>query len=257
MNAPRADPAVSVVVGATGALGSAIVARLLAEGHAVFAVARSTRDLDALVATHRGSSIEVLSSDVSADRFTADIATAVTGRAVRIAVCAQAAVPAGGILDAPVEAVLRAVDVKVGGLLRLVRGLGPALAPGARIVALSGSLAYDPSPDAATSGIANAALANAARQLSRALGPRGVAVSVVAPGPVDTPRFRALAAAEGSRRDVPVDTVLDEARAASPLGRMTSVEEVAWAVARLADPEAAALAGSTLLLDVGRRTAIP
>lgn len=43
----------------------------------------------------------------------------------------------------------------------------------------------------------------------------------------------------------------------SPVGRLTAPEEVAWAVARLAEPEAEVLTGGTLLLDAGRRTAIP
>jgi hypothetical protein len=43
----------------------------------------------------------------------------------------------------------------------------------------------------------------------------------------------------------------------SPLQRLTSTDEVAWAVSMLADPHAAALHGSTLLMDTGRRRAIP
>ena len=52
------------------------------------------------------------------------------------------------------------------------------------------------------------------------------------------------------------EQVLDEYRAGSPLGRLTTVDEVAWAVATLLAPEAAALHGSTLSLDAGRRRGI-
>lgn len=250
-------PGLSIVVGATGALGRGIVARLLTEGHHVLAVARSRTDLGALVAAHAPAPLRAYAADGADEGFGVAVAGAVGEEQVRLVVHGPAAPTAGGILEAPVGAILDAVDVKVGGLLRLVRGLGPALGPGARVVAVGGSLAYDPQPDAATSGIANAALANAVRQLNRALTPGGVTVHVVAPGPVDTPRLHRLAEAEAARRGVSVDVVLDEARAASPAGHLTRVEEVAWAVARLADPEAAALGGSTLLLDTGRRTAIP
>jgi NAD(P)-dependent dehydrogenase (short-subunit alcohol dehydrogenase family) len=74
---------------------------------------------------------------------------------------------------------------------------------------------------------------------------------------VATDRWYAIAATEARRRGVPEDVVRREATALSPLGRLTTPEEVAWLVARLADPEAAALAGSTLLLDTGRRTSLP
>jgi len=182
---------------------------------------------------------------------------AVGDEEVHLAVHAAAAPLVGSILDVDPEAILLAVDVKVGGLLRLVRAVAPRLAAASRVVALGGSLGYDPSPDGSTAGVANAALANAVRQLNRALAPRGATCHVVAPGPVETDRHRRLAEAEARRRGVDVEEVLAEARARTPLGRLTRPEEVAWAVARLTDPEAAALAGGTLLLDGGRRTAIP
>jgi enoyl-[acyl-carrier-protein] reductase (NADH) len=50
---------------------------------------------------------------------------------------------------------------------------------------------------------------------------------------------------------------MDEFRARSPIGHVVTIEEVAWAVMTLLDPEARALAGGTLLLDAGQRTAIP
>jgi NAD(P)-dependent dehydrogenase (short-subunit alcohol dehydrogenase family) len=55
---------------------------------------------------------------------------------------------------------------------------------------------------------------------------------------------------------VPVDTVLAERAAESPLGRLVTPAEVAWAVATLLAPEAAALDGSALSLDVGARRGI-
>lgn len=54
-------------------------------------------------------------------------------------------------------------------------------------------------------------------------------------------------------RGVGLDVVLAERAAESPLGRFVMPEEVAWAVGVLLDPEAAALHGSTLALDVGAR----
>ena len=53
-----------------------------------------------------------------------------------------------------------------------------------------------------------------------------------------------------------VDTVLAERAAESPLGRLVTPAEVAWAVATLLAPEAGALDGSALALDVGARRGI-
>ena len=50
--------------------------------------------------------------------------------------------------------------------------------------------------------------------------------------------------------------MLAERAAESPLGRLVTPAEVAWAVATLLAPEADALHGSTLALDVGARRGI-
>ncbi|WP_082965270.1 SDR family oxidoreductase [Mycobacterium sp. ACS1612] len=47
--------------------------------------------------------------------------------------------------------------------------------------------------------------------------------------------------------------MLDEYRSHSPLGRMATADEVAWAIVALLAPEAAALHGATLALDGGAR----
>jgi NAD(P)-dependent dehydrogenase (short-subunit alcohol dehydrogenase family) len=69
--------------------------------------------------------------------------------------------------------------------------------------------------------------------------------------------MHAIAERSAQRRgDVSAEQVLDEYRAGSPLGRLTRVAEVAWAVSLLLDEEASALHGSTLSLDAGRRRGI-
>jgi NAD(P)-dependent dehydrogenase (short-subunit alcohol dehydrogenase family) len=152
--------------------------------------------------------------------------------------------------------VTRAVDLKVDGLVRLVRATSDRLVDGSRVVAVGGHYGSEPSPNAPLAGVTNAALANLVRQLADQLGPRGVTVHLVAPGPVDTDRLRRIAAAGAAGRGLTPEAILDEYRAASPLGRLTTVEQVAWTVGCLLDPEAAALTGSTLALDAGRRRGI-
>ena len=119
-----------------------------------------------------------------------------------------------------------------------------------------GHYGIEPAPYACAAGVTNAALANLVRQLATAYGPRGVTAHLVAPGPADTPRLRALSRQAAETRGVPVDTVLAERAAESPLGRLVTPAEVAWAVATLLAPEAAALDGSALSLDVGARRGI-
>ena len=78
-------------------------------------------------------------------------------------------------------------------------------------------------------------------------------VHMIAPGVLDTPRLRRFAAAEADVRGVGVETVLDEYRAHSPLGRMATVDQIGWAVTQLLATEADALHGATLAMDGGAR----
>lgn len=124
---------------------------------------------------------------------------------------------------------------------------------GSRIVAIGGVFGSEPTPQTCGAGVTNAALANLVRQLADAYGPRGVTVHMIAPGALDTHRLRRFAAAHAEARGVSVETVLDEYRSHSPLGRMTTVDQVSWAVTQLLAPEADALHGATLALDGGAR----
>lgn len=244
----------AVVAGATGAIGSRLVERLCERGLGVVAVARSEQALADLAAGR--DRIVTCPADIATDASTAAVTRAIPGP-VRMVVNSAGAPMGGSITDVTGDAIVGAIEVKVNGLLRLARAVDSRLVVDSRIVAIGGNLGYDPIPEAATAGVGNAALANAIRQLSRALGPRGVTCHVVAPGPVWTSRLQALLRDAAASRGVTEDVVAQEFRERSPIGHLVEVDEVVWAVELLLDPRARSLAGGTLLLDAGQRTAIP
>jgi len=246
----------AIVSGASGAIGPAVVQRLAARGFDVVALARDPARLDVL-AVAPGATLQKIAVDVRDPDLGTRLEEALGSGGVGMVVHMAAAPTAGGIMEAPFSSIHDALDVKVMGLLNLVRVTRNRLVDDARIVAVGGNLAYDPQPDAAVSGIGNAALANAVRQLQRAFAGTGVTCHMVAPGPVATSRFDTLVAAEAARQGITHEEAMAAALASSPLRRLTTPEEVAWAISLLADPEAGSLAGSTLLLDCGRRTGIP
>jgi NAD(P)-dependent dehydrogenase (short-subunit alcohol dehydrogenase family) len=245
----------AVVTGATGALGSAIVACLRSAGLRVVAVARSRSDLDRLAGGDDG--VVAVAADLGDDAATASIASALDGQ-VRIVVHAAGLPPSGTIETITTGEIAHGVDVKIGGLVRLLRAVEPHLGDGSRIVVLGGHYGYEPTPAAPLAGMVNAALGNLMRALADHWGGRNVTVHLIAPGPVESPRMQTIAERTAARRggDTTPDDVLDEYRAGSPLGRLTTIEEVAWAVGVLLAPEAAALHGATLSLDLGRRRGI-
>ena len=107
---------------------------------------------------------------------------------------------------------------------------------GGRIVNVSSRGAFRGEPSMPAYGASKAGIVSLAQSLARALGPRGIAVSCVAPGFTDTDMAAdALAGEERARRE-----------AESPLGRIASAEEVAAAIVYLASPEAELASGSVI-----------
>jgi len=107
---------------------------------------------------------------------------------------------------------------------------------GGRIVNVSSRGAFRGEPSMPAYGASKAGIISLGQSLARALGPRGIAVTSVAPGFTETDMAaEALAGAERERRD-----------AESPLGRIATPEEVAAAIVFLASPEAELASGSVL-----------
>jgi NAD(P)-dependent dehydrogenase (short-subunit alcohol dehydrogenase family) len=103
-------------------------------------------------------------------------------------------------------------------------------------------------------GAAKAALLNVAKALSQELGPRGIRINSISPGPVATDLWlgdhgvaATIAAATGSDPD----TVRGQAIAGMPTGRFTTPQEVATLVALLASPRSGNVTGSNYIIDGG------
>jgi NAD(P)-dependent dehydrogenase (short-subunit alcohol dehydrogenase family) len=246
----------AVVVGATGAFGQAIVARLIGAGLSVVAVARQPASLVQLQQTH-GTALSTCAADIAHDAAIDAIRSTVTGRTVRMVVHGPGVAVAGGILTAPTTSLTDAVNIKVGGMLRLVRAVDAQLVSGSRLVAIAGHYGLEPSAYAAGPGVANAALFNLMRQLSLAYGPRGITAHTLAPGPADTERLHHVAAERARQKGCTLEAILQDMRSESSLGQFTTPEQVAWAVSMLLAPEAEAMTGSTMMLDAGRRRGLP
>jgi NAD(P)-dependent dehydrogenase (short-subunit alcohol dehydrogenase family) len=242
-----------VVVGATGTIGRAVVGRLTRRGMPVLAVARGVAELAALAAGC--DLVTACPADIGSNDAIGAISSALAGPElagpVRIAVFA-AGLPVRGSADSiDPDALAAGANIKVGGLLRLLHAVRDRLVPGSRFVAFAGSLGLEPRAHEAGPGAVNAAVFNLMRQISLLYGPRGVTTHTLSPGPADTPRLRRIAAAVAAERGVDVGLVWREYAAQNSLGRLPTVDELAWAVELLLDPEADLLHGSVLYLDAG------
>lgn len=247
-------PEIAVIVGGTGSMGTVITKRLAKCGLKVIAVARTESSLRSLVNSTTGvqacianiaddSSIEAIRSQIDAP--------------VRMVIQGAGVATAGGVLTASTEAVVDAINIKVAGMMRLVRAVDHQLIRGSRLVAIGGHYGFEPSPYACTAGVANSALANLIRQMSWAYGHRGITSHLIAPGPVDTDRLHRVAADRASRDNTSAEDVLNIMLDESAIKAFTTSEQIAWAIETLLAPEADALAGGTLFMDAGRRKGMP
>jgi 3-oxoacyl-[acyl-carrier protein] reductase len=111
-----------------------------------------------------------------------------------------------------------------------------------RIIYLSAGLSRQPRAGMIALGTAKAALVQFARYLAQELGPDGVTVNVVEPGPVgETKMSAAVFDDELTRRQV----------AATPLGRLALPNDVARTVAFYADEDNTFMTGTTAAVNGG------
>ncbi|MGL5860365.1 MAG: SDR family NAD(P)-dependent oxidoreductase [Phycicoccus sp.] len=239
----------AVVVGATGAVGSELVRMLAGRGLRVVAVAR---DADALARLASSVDGEVVPcpTDIGTNDAVGVIRSALRAR-VRIAVLAAGLPMTGSVESVDPDLLAAGAQVKVAGVVRLLHAVRGSMAAGSRFVAVAGTLGLEPGRDEAGPGAVNAGLVNLMKQIALGHGADGITVHTLAPGPMDTPRLRRIAASVAEERGLPADDVWAGYEARVPLGRLPRVDELVWAVRLVLDPEADILHGTVLHLDGG------
>jgi 3-oxoacyl-[acyl-carrier protein] reductase len=138
---------------------------------------------------------------------------------------------------ADIDAIL---DVNVRSVVLASQAAIPYLKKGGRIVSIGSNLAERvPFPGLTVYSMSKSALVTFTRALARELGPQGITVNLVHPGPTDTD----MNPAQGNQAD--------GQRQLTALGHYGNPEDVAAAVAFLAGPAAQQITGTGILVDGG------
>jgi NAD(P)-dependent dehydrogenase (short-subunit alcohol dehydrogenase family) len=250
---------VAVVTGASRGIGLAVARALAAEGVEVVAGARaSSPELDALADAGRVRAVAV---DLADPRGPAEL-VASAGDRIDILVNNVGAAPArlGGFGEITDEQWAASLNLNLMAAVRTTRAALPLLpAPGGAIVTVCSVNAILPDPAVLDYCAAKGALLNFSKSLSKELGPRGIRVNTVSPGPVSTALWlgdggvaQTVARASGQR---PED-VAAGAAAQSVTGRFTTPEEVADLVVLLASDRTGNVTGADFTIDGGLITTI-
>ncbi|WP_457798147.1 enoyl-ACP reductase FabI [Methylocystis sp. S23] len=148
----------------------------------------------------------------------------------------------GGLLDCSAEGFAKAMDISCHSFIRMARLAAPLMTDGGAMFAMSYIGADRVVPNYNVMGPVKAALESACRYLAYELGPKGVRVHPVSPGPLKT------RAASGLKD---FNLMLNEAASKAPLGELIDIMDVGWTCAYLATPFAHRLTGDTVYIDSG------
>lgn len=235
----------ALVTGGSRGIGAAIARRLAAEGASVaitYASAKSKADevVRAMEAAGgRGMAIRADSADAGAVKGAVEETVKKLGRLDVLVNNAGLAVIAP-VEEFSLEDFDRLVAVNVRAVFVAAQAAARHMSDGGRIITI-GSVNADRMPFVGGSvyAMTKAAVAGLTRGLARDLGPRGITVNNVQPGPIDTD----MNPDEGA--------FADSLKSLMALPRYGTSEEVAGMVAYLASPEAAFVTGASLTIDGG------
>lgn len=148
----------------------------------------------------------------------------------------------GRVTDSSREGFGRAMDISCHSFARMARLAEPLMKDGGSLMTMSYVGAEEVIPDYGLMGPVKAALEASTRYMAAELGPRGIRVNAVSPGPLAT------RAASGIPN---FDALLDEAIRRAPLRRRVDIAEVGALCVFLASDAAKAMTGGTLYVDAG------
>ncbi len=148
----------------------------------------------------------------------------------------------GRLVDSSRDGFLEAIDVSCHSFVRMARRAAALMPNGGTLITMSYYGAEKVIPDYNLMGPVKAALEAAVRYLAFELGPQGIRVHAVSPGPLKT---RAASGLKG------FDRLLSDAVMRAPTHSLVSIDDVGAATAFLATPYAKLVTGGTIYIDGG------
>ena len=248
---------VAIVTGASKGIGLAITRALAGEGAHVIAGARKTSP--ALADLAESGQVQQVEVDLSTSEGPADLVSAAAARGqldILVNNVGTVTPRVNGFLEVSDEEWLESLTLNLMAAVRTTRAALPMMLAARRgtIVTISSVNAFLPDPAVIDYCAAKAALSNFCKALSKEVGPKGIRVNTISPGPVATDLWLG---SDGVAETVAHATggdprqVARQAVAATATGRFTQPHEIADLVLLLASERAGNTAGSDFVIDGG------
>ena len=148
----------------------------------------------------------------------------------------------GGILNCSAEGFAKAMDISCHSFVRMAKLAAPLMTQGGTMFAMSYYGSNRVVANYNVMGPVKAALEATCRYLAYELGPQGIRVHAISPGPLKT------RAASGLKD---FELLLSEAAHKAPLGELVDIMDVGFACAYLATPLARRITGGVVYVDGG------
>ena len=254
---------IAVVTGASKGIGLAVVQALAAEGVQVMAGARAmSAELSQLVASARVHFVSVdLGTPDDPARLVAEAVTTFGGLDILINNVGAIRPRLAGFLAVTDDDWLWGLNINFLAAVRTTRAALPHLLErgAGTIVTVSSVNAFLPDPTIIDYTAAKAALSNFSKALSKEVGPKGIRVNTVSPGPVTTALWLGeggVAATIAQTTGGEADAVAQQVAQGTVTGRFTHPDEVADLVVLLASDRAGNVTGADFVIDGGLITTL-
>jgi NAD(P)-dependent dehydrogenase (short-subunit alcohol dehydrogenase family) len=230
------------LLGAGGGIGQSIAELMLKQGARLWLLDLDERrsTLESLLSRHPGQAhfiaIDLRDKDSMAVAF-----KLIREEAERLDACINAAgvIHRARFLETSAQALEQVMAINVTGPFQVLQHAVGLMSHGGRIVNVASAHGLRTSAERSAYAMSKGAILSLTRALAVELGPQGILVNAVAPGPVSAGMQDA--ASESRRRW----------QQATPLGRVARPDEVARAVLQLASPLNTFMTAQTLVLDGG------
>ncbi len=238
---------VALITGGSRGIGRAIALRLAENGvDIVVNYVRHRKDAEATVAAIEEKGVRCLAvkANVAKDDDVDRMFTEISATYPQLDILVSNA--ASGVLKPVMELTTRhwdwAMDINARALLSLSQHAVRMMDHGGRIMAVSSLGAVRAVPNYTVVGSSKAALESLVRHLAVEFGPRHITVNTISAGVVDT---------DALKKFPNRDEIIGESLRRTPLGRLTTPEDVADLALFLCSDLSSMISGQTLVVDGG------